>query len=119
MLARDNSILILLGAVIVFTMVMRIRPCTVVWINQLASYVFPIYVMHGALMSRMIYIPETLNQMLYLMVWLNAISISMIAIVLEFIRRKLLNKPFGWLLKLEMRIIKKVRDRLLAGSKVL
>lgn len=110
MLARDNCILVLLGAITVFTMVMLMKPRIVGWVNKLASYVFPIYVMHGALMSRLAYIPGTMTQVLYMIVWLNAIGISMIAIVMEVIRRLLLNKQFNWILHKEMEIVEKAQS---------
>ena len=66
MLARDNSIFILLGAMTLFSMVMSMKPITVGLVNELASYVFPIYINHGVLLLRLAYIPEDMSSVLYL-----------------------------------------------------
>lgn len=64
-----------------------------------------IYTKHGTLMSRMTYILDAVNQILYLMVWLNAMAISVIMIILELIRRQLLYQPFKMPLLSEMKTI--------------
>lgn len=113
MLARDNSFFILLGAIIVFTMVMAMRPRTVSWVNEIASYVFPIYVIHGSLLHRLTFIPDNMHNILYLMVWANAISIALMAIVLEYVRRKLLTPVFNLLLQKETSLLVFVKTKLL------
>lgn len=111
MLARDNSIFILTGAIIVFTMVMTMKPRTIAWVNSLGSYVFPIYLIQGTLHHRLIYTPGSTHSILYLMVWVNTVMITTGAIVMEFVRRKLLGRLFCCLLKKEMMIIKKIKSK--------
>lgn len=110
MLARDNSFLILLAAVTLFTMVMQMKPRTITWVNHLASYVFPIYVIHGVLVLRTVFIPERMYSLLYLMIWLNAIIISLEAIALEFVRRLLICRLFDGLLRNELAMINMIRN---------
>lgn len=112
MLARDNCILILLGAITVFTIVMKLKPHTMGWLNHLASYVFPVYVIHGALLTRLVYVPENTYSILYLMVWANTITITMTAIVMESVRRMFLNKPFLWLLGQELKAVETVKKKI-------
>lgn len=113
MLSRDNSLLILLGSTTVFTMVMQIRPRTVIWINTLANYVFPIYVIQGVLYKHAL-VPEEMSSILYVMVWLNSIAITLIALFMEFLRRLLLNKLFDWLMTKELLIIEKAKNHILS-----
>lgn len=112
MLARDNCVLVLLGAVIVFMMVMQMKPHYVGWVNQLASYVFPIYVIQSVLHERAFF-PEEANVMLYMIVWLNAIAISIAALLMEYIRRLLLGKPFAWITRIEGKIITAIKNNVI------
>lgn len=109
MLARDNCILILLGAIIVFCLVLQMKPRSVRWINQLATYVFPIYIIHYVLLYHIVYIPMDTYSMLYLMVWINAIVVAVVAVMMEFIRRKFFSNVFNKLLRAELMIIEKIK----------
>ena len=108
-LARDNSILIIISSVTLFMLVIQRKPRNVAWINSLASFVFPIYIIHGSIMSRLIYNNENTTYLLYMMVWMKTLYISIIAIALEALRRIVLTKPFNMLLKTELYLVSKIR----------
>jgi len=103
-MSRDNSIFTLLEAVAVLCTILQMKPRTIKWVNNLASYVFPIYVIHYALIPRLVIIPDSTHNILYLMIWANAISISLISIGLELIRRLIFKKSFSLLIQLEVKL---------------
>jgi len=108
MMSRDNSVLTLTGAISVLGMVLKINPRSVNWINVLAGYVFPIYVIHYAFLPHYIFMPYTDTLSMYLMVWFNAVYLSVISIILEYVRRLLLAKPFAWLVKREVELVNRI-----------
>lgn len=107
-LARDNSIFMLSGAVIAFCTVVQLKPRTVGWINRLATYVFPIYIIHLSLFEGYTYIPQSLHCVLWLMVWLNAVALSAVSAGLEWSRRRLLSGLFAWVQRKELTVITKL-----------
>lgn len=108
MMSRDNSIMTLVGAISLLGIVLNIRPRSVRWINTLAGYVFPIYVIHYAFFPRYIYMPFSNTIPMYLMVWVNALYLSAISIILECLRRLLLAKPFEWCVRKEEMLVERL-----------
>ncbi len=106
-LARDNSIFMLVGAVITFCLVVQMKPRTVGWVNRLATYVFPIYIIHQSLLKGYTYIPPAAHCVLWLMVWLNAVALFVVSVGLEWIRSRLLSRLFGWVQQKELTFLKK------------
>lgn len=111
-LSRDNSIFTLFEAVAVLCMVLQMEPHTSRRINNMAGYVFPIYVIHSALIPRFIHIPESTHSFLYPMIWANALTISLICVGLEFVRRLILDKPFRLLVNKEIRLTEMITQHL-------
>lgn len=108
-LARDNSIFMLAGAVITFCLVVQMKPRTVGWVNHLATYVFPIYIIHQSLFKGYAYIPPAAHYVLWLMVWLNAVALSVVSAGMEWGRRRLLSGLFGWVQQKELVFLEKIK----------
>lgn len=108
-LARDNSIFMLAGAVITFCLVVQMKPRTVGWVNHLATYVFPIYIIHQSLFKGYAYIPPAAHYVLWLMVWLNAVALSVVSAGMEWDRRRLLSGLFGWVQQKELVFLEKIK----------
>ena len=111
--ARDNSIFMLLGAIALFCCAAQLKPCSIPWINQLAGYVFPIYVIHVSLLPLAPALPASAHDVLYLVVWAFTIGLSLLAIVLELLRRGLLTKAFNGLLEAELSLSHRISKTML------
>ena len=113
MLARDNCFFILLGAIITFYIVIQMKPRAVGWINQLATYVFPVYIIHYVLLYYIVYIPINFHHFLFLEVWMNAFIITMVAMIMEYIRRCLFSSAFNELLIKELMMVERIKSNLI------
>lgn len=85
------------------------KPRTVGWVNHLATYVFPIYIIHQSLFKGYAYIPPAAHYVLWLMVWLNAVALSVVSAGMEWGRRRLLSGLFGWVQQKELVFLEKIK----------